>query len=273
MSSITLRNALIASTVATLVAISSGAEAVTLPEAASFSSVVLNGVQQTSEFGTTSSSVSAALGGSSGSFAASSQPAPNMVANVSVNSPGQALAFGFSSYWFAVVGPSDVVVPVIVTASSFVSMPQTVGINSSALILVGNEGSQILGETCLSPAAPNNCVEGEQQSFSIATPLSLQSNAVYSIQLSLHIDVTDFNTSSFVGGTVSGYIDPVLTIDPTFALANEFHLEFSPGVGNSAVAVPGPIAGAGLPGIALAFGGFLAWRRRRQNAVAAQAPR
>ncbi len=36
--------------------------------------------------------------------------------------------------------------------------------------------------------------------------------------------------------------------------------------GVSLVAVPGPIVGAGIPGLVIAFGGFLVWRRRRPQA-------
>jgi hypothetical protein len=73
---------------------------------------------------------------------------------------------------------------------------------------------------------------------------------ILGIELGAGLD--PFNPSAFITGL-------------TFASDGSFSGTMTP----ITVNVPGPIAGAGLPGLVLAFGGALAWWRRRPRAVAA----
>jgi hypothetical protein len=109
------------------------------------------------------------------------------------------------------------------------------------------------------------CVNGcPSPGFAIPTGAFSTDNSVVMLANTLYFLEMDILLGPQPTGIqVSGYIDPMFSSD----FGGQFL--FSPGVLASPAAVPGPIVGAGLPGLVMAFGVFLAWRRKRNGAALA----
>ncbi len=190
-------------------------------------------------------------------------PSPHEIAFASANSPGAAEATTYIDYFFAVVGPSGIDVPLIISASAAVSAT-TVGsvgtVQAIALLTLGfNDPTPVYtAEACLDVHG-SSCLFSS--SFSFLKTIMATSNHEDNIQLSLNLTANPLAVGA--SAIVSGYIDPIITIDPTFLRAKEFSLIFSSGVGNSPLAlVPEPISLSVLGGAVVSL---LAVRGRRRS--------
>lgn len=161
-------------------------------------------------------------------------------------------------------------VPVIIGGQGMVT--QTVQTNNDVWLGIQNEavgGLQVIASACSEVHAGTCSNSGYtlQSSFNVAETLSLSpntsaSNSYYDLVGSLYISANGDFIPSGTTDSQSGYLDPYVIIDPTFADASDFEILFSSNVGNFA-ATPLPAA---LPLFAggLGFLGFVAGHRKRK---------
>lgn len=156
-------------------------------------------------------------------------------------------------YQFAVVGPTGSV-PIDIIASgsdsaNYVDAQANFGVGTS--LSAGN----LLG------VAINRSLSGGSP-WSLNTVVQLQANTIY------YVDLNVVTMAVFQGGAGAGSatdtaeVDPMFTIDSSFANAGSYSLEFSPGIGATPLPASLPLFAAGLGGF-----GLLGWHRKRKNAT------
>jgi hypothetical protein len=116
-------------------------------------------------------------------------------------------------------------------------------------------------------------VDGTQiLAISASTSDSTATSAQHSGSNSIDITIAPANAAFFIGSNTFNVDASVILLCQVGAscgasFSGDFTVTFDYTPGSSTAAVPGPVVGAGLPGLLVGFGAMLAWYRKRRAAV------
>jgi hypothetical protein len=166
------------------------------------------------------------------------EPSPILKGNVSLDFPSMLTVQEQLQYFFRFDGPTETLSTIIHTRGEVPSPTSNIPANVVSLFFQDPSDTIMIASACQGKGANSavNCATYTvQPSFSVDYSTVLQRNTEYNFSMNLFLGA---NTASFGGLDKSAYIDPWITIDPDVTNPDQYHFEFSRGVGNSPIPVP-----------------------------------
>lgn len=186
---------------------------------------------------------------------------------VTATGAGSAASAGLI-YWFEIVGPSlSTGVPIYIhsSLSSIAVAPVNTEANAIAALELENASPLFYEPEEIYSAYACSDVDNPQACGNAATSAMINQKQALPVNTPIEVILTADASSNAQYGVrgATATADPYFQIDPTFADAGEYILDFSPGIGNEPLATPLPGAFT-LFATALAGLGGAGWMKRQK---------